>query len=212
MSRVVGSPFHARSTVISENARSDERETPETPETPEPPAVACPRCEPLFGTPAPENYEGTPCPTCGRALPLPAGLPGGTVLTMLLSLKVLGETVQQVWETARDMIEDERLRANLLSPIDPETPDGYISLNHASVPDPVSPAVLRVVQQEQAEANVALRRLRFAIRKRKALLVTILKETYGAGFQRDEARVAARLGLRTNTVRRAIRGKKLIRI
>lgn len=145
-------------------------------------------------------------------LPLPAGLPGGTVLTELLSLKLLGLSIREVWDHAREVIEDERLRTNLLTPMDPETPDAWISLNEARVTDPVTPAVEHVIEAEGAHGSVALRRLLFALRKRRALLTAILRETWGAGFQRDEARVAARLGFRLNTVRRAVRGKKLIRV
>ncbi|MHC4860959.1 MAG: hypothetical protein ACYTDY_12810 [Planctomycetota bacterium] len=145
-------------------------------------------------------------------LALPAGLPGGSVLTILLTRSLLAEPIERVWEIARSVIEDERLRTNLLSPIDPETPDAYISLNNAEVPDPVSPAVEKVVEAEQAWDSVGVRRLLYALRKRQALLTTILKETYGAGFQRDEARVAARLGFRPDTVRLAVQGKKLVRV
>lgn len=145
-------------------------------------------------------------------LPLPAGLPGGTVLTMLLTLDLLGLPNEQVWETARGIIEDENLRTNLLSPIDRETPDAYLSLGKAEVPDPVTPAVEAVVEAERAQGSVGLRRLLFALRKRQVLLTTILRETFGAGFQRDEARVAARLGFSRNTVRLAVLNKKLVRV
>ena len=145
-------------------------------------------------------------------LPLPRGLPGGTVLTVLLTKALLSQTIVEVWETARSVLEDERLRTNLFPGIDPETPDAYIALNKAEVPDPVAPAVRKVVDAEQAWDSVGIRRLLFALEKRRALLATILKETYGAGFQRDEARVAARLGFRPDTVRLAIQGKKLVRV
>ena len=80
------------------------------------------------------------------------------------------------------------------------------------VPDPVTPVVREVVEKEQAGERVVVRRLLFALAKRKALLTTILKETYGAGFKRDEARVAARLGFRLDTVKQAVKGKKLVRV
>ncbi len=50
-----------------------------------------------------------PCPICGRTLDLPAGLPDGTVLTMLLSLRLLGETITGAWETTRDILDDEEM-------------------------------------------------------------------------------------------------------
>jgi hypothetical protein len=181
-------------------------------EPPEAEPEPCPRCAALPGRPGPAEWEGTPCPTCGRELPLPAGLPGGTVLTILLSKTLLSQTIEQVWETARSVLEDERLRTNLFTGIDPETPDALISLNKAEVPDPVTPAVLKVVEAEQAWDSVGVRRLLFALAKRRTLLATILKETYGAGFQRDEARVAARLGFRPDTVRLALQDKKLVRV
>jgi hypothetical protein len=159
-----------------------------------------------------EAWEGTPCPTCGRLLPLPKGLPGGTVLTVLLALRLLGQSIEEVWETARSVLEDERLRTSLFPGIDPDTPDAYIALNDAQVPDPVTPAVERVAAEEDAGDRVGIRRLLFALRKRRAMLTTILREAYGAGFQRDEARVAARLGFRLNTVKLAVRGKNLIRV
>jgi len=160
----------------------------------------------------PHAGEGSLCPICGRPLPLPLGLPGGTVLTILLYRRLLAQSILQVWETARNILEDERLRTNLLSAIDPETPDGLISIGSVEVPDPVTPAVLEVVAKEQAEDRVVVRRLIFALKKRRALLATILKETFGAGFKRDEARVAARLGFRLDTVRQAVKGKKLVRV
>ena len=162
--------------------------------------------------PGPNHHGGTPCPICGRPLPLPAGLPGGTVLTHLLFLKVLGQTVNSAWATARDVLDDEGLRSSLLTPIERNMPDAYISLNQAHVPDPISPAVRHVAEQERAEGKVGVRRLIYAMEKRRALLTVILRETYGAGFQRDEARVAARLGFDIGTVRLAIRDKKLIRV
>jgi hypothetical protein len=134
------------------------------------------------------------------------------VLTILQVKSLIAQSIGEVWETARNVLEDERLRTNLLPPIDPDTPDAYISLNQAKVPDPVSPAVRQVVEAERAEGSVAVRRLLHALRKRQVLLTTILRETYGAGFQRDEARVAARLGFRSDTVRLAIQGKKLVRV
>jgi hypothetical protein len=181
----------------------------------EPETVAeppCPTCEPVEGVPDPLRHEGTPCPICGRGLPLPAGTPGGTVLTILLYRRILGQSVMQVWETARSTIEDERLRTNLLQAIDPDTPDAYISVGSIEVPDPVTPAVLELVDKEQAGDRVGIRRLLFALNKRKALLKTILRETYAAGFKRDEARVAARLGFHLDTVKQAVKGKTLVRV
>jgi hypothetical protein len=134
------------------------------------------------------------------------------VLTILLYRRLLGLSIHEVWEAARNILEDERLRTNLLPSIDPETPDAYISVGSVEVPDPVTPGVEEVVAKEQAGNLVVVRRLLFALRKRKALLATILKETYAAGFKRDEARVAARLGFRTDTVRQAVKGKKLVRV
>lgn len=131
---------------------------------------------------------------------------------MLLFLKLLGQSIQEVWRSARSILDDEGLRTNLFPPIEPDIPDAYISLNHAEVPDPVTPAVLELVEKEQSGQSVGVRRLLFALRKRKAMLTTILRETYGAGFQRDEARVAARLGLRLNSVQLGIRDKKLVRV
>ncbi len=177
-------------------------------EAPEP----CPRCAGLPGRPPAGDAEASTCPTCGRPLPLPAGLPGGTILTHLLFYRVLGQTLEEVWRTARDVLEDEGLRTSLLAPLPPDTPDAWISLNRAEVPDPVTPAVLEVVRKEGAEDNVGVHRLLFALRKRRALLTAILKETFGAGFQRDEARVAARLGFRLHTVKAAVQGKKLVRV
>ena len=180
---------------------------------PEPPLrEPCPRCAPLEGQPGPQEWEGTPCPTCGRALPLPAGLPGGTVLTILLSLKLLGQSIQDAWETARSVIEDEQLRTNLLAAAEPDTPDAYISLNQAEVTDPLTPAVLHVMEEERAHGSVGMRRLLYGLRHRKAILTVILREAFGAGFQRDEARVAARLGFPLNTVRLAVRNKNLVRV
>ena len=152
------------------------------------------------------------CPTCGRTLDLPAGLPGGTVLTMLLFLRLLGEPLAKAWETTRDIIDDEGLRANLLAPLEADTPDVRISLSSAEVPDPITPAVLTVIQKEQAFGKVVLRRLLYALKKRQVMLQVIFKETYGAGFQRDEARVAARLGFRLGVVRLALKDKVLIRV
>jgi len=143
---------------------------------------------------------------------MPLGLPGGTVLTILLFRRLLAQSIQEVWETARNILEDERLRTSLLHAIDLDTPDGFISVGTVEVPDPVTPVVLEVVAKEQAGNRVVVQRLLFALRKRKALLTTILKETYGAGFKRDEARVAARLGFRLDTVRQAVKGKKLVRV
>lgn len=185
---------------------------PPEPERSPAPAAPCPRCEPLPEEPGPFPWEGATCPTCGRRLPLPLGLPGGTVFTLLLSARMLGETIHEAWQTARDVIEDERLRTNLLAPIDPETPDAYISMSKAYVPDPVTPAVRRVVELEQAEGNVPVRRLLFALGRRRAVLTAILRETWSAGFQRDEARVAARLGLPLRTVASAVKGKRIVRV
>ena len=70
-------------------------------------------------------------------------------LTMLLSLRLLGETITKVWETTRDILDDEGLRANLLAPLEDDTPDVRISLNTAEVPDPITPAVLTVIEKEQ---------------------------------------------------------------
>ncbi len=172
----------------------------------------CPRCKVVEGLAAPEGFRGVPCPTCDRTLDLPSGLPGGTVLTILLSLRLLGEPIQQVWKTTRDIIDDEGLRANLLPPLDDDVPDARISLNSAEVPDPVTRAVLTVIEKEQAFGKVGLKRLLFALQRRQVMLRVILKETYGAGFQRDEARVAARLGFRLGVVRLALRDKNLIRV
>jgi hypothetical protein len=139
-------------------------------------------------------------------------LPGGTVLTILLSLKLLGQSISEVWDTARSVLEDERLRTSLLAPLDPDTPDAYISLNQADVPDPVTPAVESVVEKERAHESVGMRRLLYALRHRRAVLPVILREAFGAGFQRDEARVAARLGLPLNTVHLAVQNKQLVRV
>ena len=152
------------------------------------------------------------CPTCGRCLDLPSGLPGGTVLSILLYLRLLGEPITKVWATTRDILDDEGLRANLLAPLEEHPPDVRISLNAAEVPDPVSPAVLTVIEKEQAFGKFGLKRLLFALKKRQMMLGVIFKETYGAGFQRDEARVAARLGFRLAVVRLALRDKVLIRV
>jgi hypothetical protein len=176
------------------------------------PAESCPRCHSVEVTGPLEEWEGAPCPTCGRTLPFPKDLPGGTVLTMLLSLDLLGKSIIEVWETARNILEDEGVRTGALPALDPETPDAMISINEAEVPDPVTPEVEKVVHEEGAEALVGVRRLLYALAKRRALLTTILKETYGAGFQRDEARVAARLGVHLNTVKLAVHGKKLVRV
>jgi hypothetical protein len=120
--------------------------------------------------------------------------------------------VEEVWRTARSVLEDEGLRANLLPPIPSATPDARIALNHADVPDPVTPAVEEVVAKEGARISVGVRRLLYALHHRRAVLPVILKEAFGAGFQRDEARVAARLGLPLNTVRLAVRDKNLVRV
>ena len=166
----------------------------------------------MEGAADPDAGEGSLCPICGHPLPLPLGLPGGTVLTILLYRRLLGQSIQDVWESARNILEDERLRTSLLHAIELDTPDAFISVGSVDVPDPVTPVVEEVVAKEQAEDRVLIRRLLFALRKRKALLTTILKETYGAGFKRDEARVAARLGFRVDTVRQAVKGKKLVRV
>jgi len=133
-------------------------------------------------------------------------------MTMLLSLRLLGETITKAWETTRDILDDEGLRAHLLAPLPPDTPDVRISLNSAEVPDPITPAVLAVIEKEQAFGKMGLRRLLFGLRKRQVMLQVIFGETYGAGFQRDEARVAARLGFRLGVVRLALRDKVLVRV
>ncbi len=183
---------------------------PAEPEAPVP--DPCPRCEPVEGLSAPQGSRGVACPTCGRYLNLPTGLPDGTVLTMLLSLRLLGEPIMKAWETTRDIIDDEGLRTHLLAPLEDEPPDVRISLNTAEVPDPISPAVRTVIEKEQAFGKMGLRRLLYALKKRQVMLRVIFKETYGAGFQRDEARVAARLGFRLGVVQLALRDKVLIRV
>jgi hypothetical protein len=133
------------------------------------------------------------------------------VLTQLFALRILSQSLKEVWNTTRETLEDERLRTKLLAPIDPETPDAVISMNRVEVPDPVTPAVWAVLREEQAESKPAMRRLLYALRMRRAFLPVILRETWGAGFQRDEARVAARLGFPLQMVRLAVSGKKLVR-
>jgi hypothetical protein len=180
---------------------------------PDPPIPdPCPRCAPAEGLAGPYGSRGVTCPNCGRWLDFPAGLPGGTILSLLLYLRLLGEPLQQAWETARDILDDEGLRANLLAPLPDDTPDALISLNHAEVPDPISPAVIEVMEKEQAHNKAGIHRLVFGLQKRAVMLRVILKETYGAGFQRDEARVAARLGFHLNVVRLALKDKKLTRV
>ncbi len=176
------------------------------------PPEPCPRCQSLEGTPDPSRYEGVPCPACGRPLPLPAGLPAGSVLTRLLALRLLRESLGDAWRTARDVLEDERLRTSLFAPVADGTPDASISLNRAEVPDPLSPAVEAVLKAERMPMSAGMHRLLFATRFRRAMLSVILRETYGAGFQRDETRVAARLGFPLHLVRAANAGKKLVRL
>ncbi len=131
---------------------------------------------------------------------------------MLLYLRLLGEPIAKAWETARDILDDEGLRAHLLKPLEEGTPDVRISLNSAEVPDPISPAVRVVIEKEQAFGRVGLRRLLYGLEKRQVMLRVIFRETYGAGFQRDEARVAARLGFRLDVVRLALHDKVIVRV
>jgi hypothetical protein len=138
-------------------------------------------------------------------------MPPGTIQTQLLALKILSQPLADVWQTVRGVLEDERLRTKLLAPLDPAIPDAIVSMNRAEVPDPLTPAVEEVIRKERAEKAPVMHRLLYALRMRKALLPVILRETWGAGFQRDEARVAARLGFPLQFVRLAVAGKKLVR-
>ena len=65
-------------------------------------------------------------------------------------MRLLAQTIEEVWETSRSILEDERLRTSLLAAIDPETPDGYISVGTVEVPDPVTPVVREVVEKGEA--------------------------------------------------------------
>jgi hypothetical protein len=127
-------------------------------------------------------------------------------------MRLLRENLADAWRTARDVLEDERLRTNLFAPVPDGTPDAYISLNRAEVPDPLSPAVEAVVKADRVPVSAGVHRLLYATRMRRAMLSVILRETYGAGFQRDETRVAARLGFPLHLVRAANLGKKLVRL